>query len=87
SPQAAATATSTAAVAVVYGLSEALKMAQSGDTVLLGDGEYHERLKSSRDGQEGNPITIVGGVNAVIKASSDAIKINHSWITIQVSEN
>lgn len=76
----------TAATGVVYNLSRALEMARAGDTILLGDGDYHDRVVSSRNGVNGNPITIVGGVNAVIRAARDSVEINHSWITIQVSE-
>lgn len=70
---------------VIYTLAHALKMARAGDTILLGNGVYNVRLVSSRSGVKGRPITIVGGPKAVIKAPSDPIEINHSWITIQVS--
>lgn len=72
---------------VIHTLAHALKVAKAGDTIILGDGVYHARLVSSRGGKQGHPITVVGGVNAVIKAPSDPIEINHSWITIQVRQN
>ena len=70
---------------VIHTLSQALRLANAGDTIFLGDGEYHVRLVSARSGREGYPITIVGGVNATIKSTgADPVQINHSWITIKV---
>ena len=67
----------------MYSLSGALRWARAGDTVLLADGTYTIRVDSRADGMMGSPITITGGKNAIIKADTPAVRIQHSWITLQ----
>ena len=68
----------------IISLEEALHYAVGGDTIVLSNGIYTHRVKSTVAGEEGNPITIVGGRDAVIQANSPSVSIGHSWITIQV---
>lgn len=70
----------------VYSLPEALLVARAGDTVLLSDGTYTDRVESVIDGEKGSPIKIKGGQEAVIKAESPSVKVTHNWITLQVRE-
>ena len=73
----------------IYSVSQALEMAQGGDTIVLADGTYtdrDDRIMSVNDGEEGNPITIVGGRGAVIKVPSPSVYIVNSWITLEVRE-
>ena len=69
-----------------YDLGEAMALAKAGDTVSLGDGTYRRALVTKADGDEGNPITIVGGENAVINGdySSRSVLVQHSHITLKV---
>lgn len=72
-----------------YSLSDALDKARAGDTIFLGDGTYtgsDERVLSTTDGEEGSPITISGGRDAVVQANSPSVRIEHSWITLEVKE-
>ncbi|MEP5116182.1 MAG: hypothetical protein ABJQ90_10690 [Parasphingorhabdus sp.] len=71
----------------VYSLPDALSKATAGDTVLLSDGTYTDRVESVTAGKRGSPIKIKGGDDAVIKAGSPSVLIKHSWITIQVRED
>lgn len=41
-------------------LRHALEKAQPGDSILLGEGIYHERVEITKSGSEGKPITIEG---------------------------
>lgn len=71
----------------VYNLMEALTLAEPGDHVSLGDGTYttmHDRLKTTVDGKQSDPITIVGSRKAKLKAPSPSVRVEHSWITIKV---
>ena len=68
----------------MYSISGALKFAQAGDTILLADGTYTVRVDSRAHGKKGSPITIIGGKNAIVKADTPAVRIRHSWITLQV---
>lgn len=70
------------------GLSQALELAQPGDTIYLADGIYDTALVSYRDGEFGDPITIEGSSDAIINGgySSRAVLINHSFITLRVSQ-
>lgn len=70
----------------VYNLPDALSKATAGDTVFLSDGTYTDRVESVAAGESGSPIKIKGGQEAVIKAESPSVLIQHSWITIQVRE-
>ena len=85
-----------AAVAVTFdvsssgdgmGLSEALQLAEPGDTISLADGTYDTAIVSYRDGQDGQPITVEGGPDAVINGNfkSRSVLINHSFISLRVS--
>lgn len=69
-----------------YDLAEAMALAKAGDTVSLGNGTYRRALVTKADGEEGNPITIVGGENAVINGdySSRSVLVQHSHITLKV---
>ncbi len=67
-------------------ISEALKRAQPGDTVILMPGTYRENIKTIRDGKPGKPITIVGMPGANIKGDNKPrgreIEITNSYITL-----
>lgn len=71
----------------VYNLMDALNLAEAGDIIELGDGTYktlYDRLKTVADGTEGSPITIRGGRDAKLRVPSPSVRVEHSWITIQV---
>ena len=68
----------------MYSLSDALGKAKAGDTIFLADGTYTDRVESITAGRNGSPIKIKGGNDAVVKAESPSVLIQHSWITIQV---
>lgn len=68
----------------VHSLSDAVELAVAGDVVSLADGTYTDQIQSYVSGQEGSPITIVGGRGAVVKAPSPSVRIEHSWITLEV---
>ena len=68
----------------LYGLSGALEVATAGDTIFLADGTYTDQILSVVSGEDGSPITIIGGRDAVIQGESPSIEINHSWITLEV---
>lgn len=69
-----------------YDLGEAMALARPGDTVSLADGRYDRALVTKADGEEGNPITIEGGEDAVINGdfSSRSVLVQHSHITLKV---
>lgn len=69
----------------VYSLPDALEEAEGGDTISLQPGTYTDRIRSTGPGEDGNPITIVGTREAVLKATSPCVDITHSWITLEVS--
>lgn len=69
----------------VYSLLDALDMAKGGDTIQLEDGTYTDQIHSTGPGEEGNPITIIGSRQAVLKATSPCVEITHSWIELKVS--
>lgn len=68
----------------ITSLEDALAYAVGGDTIHLANGTYLQRIESTVSGEEGNPITIVGGRDAVIQSNSPLVEITHSWITLQV---
>lgn len=70
---------------VVYSLPDALSKAKPGDTIVLANGTYIDRLESYASGEEGSPITIVGERGAVLQSISPSVHIEHSWITLEVS--
>lgn len=73
----------------IYSVSQAFDMARGGDTIVLADGTYtdrDDRIRTVNDGEEGNPITIVGGRGAVIKTPSPSVYIENSWIHLEVRE-
>lgn len=41
-------------------------------------------MHTTRPGEEGKPITITGGEGAVMKGDSTSVKVQHSWITLEV---
>lgn len=65
-------------------IQSALEKAQPGDTVVLGDGDYNQDLKSVRDGTPDKRITITGSREAVVRGESNSrmIQISHSYITL-----
>ncbi|CAM9649445.1 unnamed protein product [Ectocarpus sp. 4 AP-2014] len=67
-------------------LAEAMELAEAGDTVILHDGTYEQALETVRDGESGNPITVVGGPAAIIKAQNSAgrsVFVGHSFIELK----
>lgn len=70
----------------IYTLPYALSIAKAGDTINLADGEYSDRVDSVTAGESGKPIRITGSEYAVIRAVSPLVRIQHSWITLQVRE-
>ncbi|CAM9214371.1 unnamed protein product [Ectocarpus sp. 8 AP-2014] len=69
-----------------FDLAEAMELAEAGDTVSLQDGTYDQALETVRDGESGNPITVVGGPGAIIKAQNSAgrsVFIGHSFIELK----
>lgn len=72
-------------VAPGQSIQAAIDLAQPGDTIELEDGKFNEELLSSRDGEEGNPITITGSRNAVLSGTGKTgrlFEINHSYWTV-----
>lgn len=53
-------------------ISSALERATPGDTVAVAPGEYRESIAPTRGGLPGEPITITGPPDAVVRASDDA---------------
>ncbi|CAN0313635.1 unnamed protein product [Ectocarpus sp. 13 AM-2016] len=71
-----------------FDLAEAMELAEAGDTVSLQDGTYEQALETVRDGESKNPITVVGGPGAIIKAQNSAgrsVFVGHSFIELKVS--
>ncbi len=69
-----------------YDLFTAMDEAEPGDIVSLADGTYDQPIVSVKDGEPGNPITVVGGPGAIINGdyNSRNVLITHSFITLQV---
>ena len=69
-----------------YDLAAAMLLAEPGDTVSLADGTYDQAIVSERDGEPGNPITVVGGRGAIINGDyrRRSVLITHSFITLKV---
>jgi hypothetical protein len=51
-------------------IQQALDVAQPGDTIVLGAGDYREALVTKRHGAAGAPIALVGPPDAVLRGSS-----------------
>lgn len=67
-------------------LSEAMALAEAGDTVLLEDGTYDEALETVRDGERDNPIVVEGGPNAILNGvKSPSVFVTHSFVELKVS--
>ena len=68
-----------------YSIEEAMDLAGPGDTVTLADGVYTAPIVTTKDGEEGNPITIEGGTGAIISGESDdkVVTVLHSWISLE----
>ncbi|CAM9436746.1 unnamed protein product [Ectocarpus sp. 8 AP-2014] len=69
-----------------FDLAEAMELAEAGDTVSLQDGTYDQALETVRGGESGNPITVVGGPGAIIKAQNSAgrsVFVGHSFIELK----
>lgn len=69
----------------MYSLSGALAKAKAGDTVTLANGTYSTRVDSKAHGKKGSPILVTGGKDAIIKADSPAVRVQHNYITLQAS--
>ena len=52
-------------------LQDALDVAQPGDTIHLGPGDYYEAVETKTHGASGNPITITGPNDAVLRGTDD----------------
>lgn len=65
-------------------IQKAIDLAQGGDTITLGSGNYNQDLTSKRNGSKDKPIVITGPKEAVIKGAGKArvFEINHSYITL-----
>lgn len=65
-------------------VQQALDLAQPGDHILLGAGEYWEDLRSIRSGESEAPIHLIGSSGATIKGAgaSRVIELNHSYIML-----
>lgn len=66
-------------------IQAAIDLAQPGDTIELKDGTFNEELVSSRDGEEGKPITITGSRKAILSGTGKTgrlFEINHSYWTV-----
>ncbi|CAM9155831.1 unnamed protein product [Ectocarpus sp. 12 AP-2014] len=66
-------------------IQAAIDLAQPGDTIELEKGMYNEELVSSRDGEEGKPITITGSRDAVLSGTGKTgrlFEINHFYWTV-----
>ena len=71
----------------MYSLSGALGKAKAGDTVTLADGTYSTRVDSQAHGKKGSPILVTGGKDAIIKADSPAVRVQHNWITLEARKS
>ena len=69
-----------------HDLATAMSLAMPGDIVSLADGTYDQAIVSERDGEPGNPITVVGGRGAIINGDyrRRSVLITHSFITLKV---
>ncbi len=66
-------------------LSEAMELAEAGDTVFLEDGIYEDALETVRDGETDNPIVVEGGPNAILNGiKSPSVFVTHSFIELKV---
>lgn len=67
-------------------LSDAMAVAEAGDTVSLADGTYDGAIVSTKDGTADAPITVTGGRGAIIKGDYDSrsVLVTHSFITLKV---
>lgn len=65
-------------------IQDAIDAAQPGDTIHLDSGTYLQDIVTARDGKPGEPITITGPEDAVIKGGGNGriVEINHSYITL-----
>lgn len=69
----------------VSSLVDALDKAVAGDTIELHDGTYTDRIRSTRPGNDLNPITIISSRQAVINAPNPRVEIKHSWVQLEAS--
>lgn len=64
-------------------VQEAVELAEPGETIRVRPGTYDERLTTVRDGAPGEPITITGPPEAVLRGNRDAygvVRIHHSHV-------
>lgn len=67
-------------------IASALKTVTPGDTLTIHEGTYSEYLTTSVNGTEGNPITIKGEGNVVLKGKGDEgrlVQVMHDWYIIE----
>src|SRR6185295_1207456 len=67
-------------------IQAALRVAQSGDTVVIRGGTYQEAIRTFRDGSAAAPITVRGdtsGMPAVITIQGRVLQVDHSFITVE----
>lgn len=71
-----------------YSLAGALAEAGPGDIVSLANGTYDEPLVTVAGGEDGNPLVIEGGPEAVFNAYTGdrdkVVYVQHSWVTLRV---
>jgi hypothetical protein len=66
-------------------IQKALDVAQPGDTIFLGDGDYRESIITKRHGTANAPIRIVGGRGAVLRGASNkdrVFQIQHDYYVL-----
>jgi|GEM_PF-1540826 parallel beta-helix repeat protein len=65
-------------------IQRAVDLAQPGDTVVLGAGEYREDVLTRRNGSASAPITITGPSGAVVRGGGNPriVEVNHDYITL-----
>ncbi|MEM7539414.1 MAG: discoidin domain-containing protein [Chloroflexota bacterium] len=66
-------------------IQRALGLAQPGDRIVLARGEYRQDFHSVRHGTEGEPITITGPVEAIVRGAgrSHVVDINHDYHVLE----
>lgn len=67
-------------------IQKAFDVAQPGETIHVGDGEYNETIDTIRSGTTDSPITIKGSKDAVVRGDPEAntiLTISHSHIHLR----
>ena len=65
-------------------IQHALQLAGPGDTIHLLPGHYYQDVFTVRDGEPGQPITVVGTANAVVHGltSNRIFQVHHDYISL-----